>query len=243
MVGVHLMDSGWDVAAPGRDGHPDFRCEQDGSVVWVEATCATPGTDPMLASDADWISKGAYVPLDRILLRWTSAVDAKAKAGLRFRLNGVVGCDEGYVIAVNGALVGTANYGFGVSRLPYSVEATMGVGALQFSFDRETLDFTGSAHMARVSVSSMNRGSPISTMKFLNGEDTSTSAVAGFGLARTEAALLGLLVAHNPHAAVPLEAGLLGSTSREWTARWAGCHAGCQLWDIVEIALRNSVSN
>ncbi len=197
MVGRHLVACGYDVSSPTSTGMPDFRCSKGGTVTWVEATCATAGQDASLAPDAEWLLSGGYVPHDKILLRWTNALDQKIKQCAARRRSGSVAAGEGYLIAINGGAVGTANYGFGVSRLPYVVEASLAVGPLQFSYGREALAFRGAAHQARVHATK-GGSATVSTAAFYDRSNSGIAALLGIGSMRVEMAVLPLLVAHNP---------------------------------------------
>lgn len=236
MVGLHLLGCGWKVSAPRSDNHPDFRCQRGESVLWVEATCTTAGEDCNLAEEAAWRSAGGPIPFLSLQLRWTASIRAKVEAGRRYRSARVISPGEAYVIAVNGALLSAGDFGFGISRLPFVVESTMAVGPMQLAFDPETRAFQGLAHMPRVAIRTLVSDSPVPTGVFLDGSDTSTSAVAGFGLHRVEGSDLELLVAHNPHASAPLPDGVLGTLAREWRASLAGHDHGEVLWDILQTA-------
>ena len=136
MIGSHMLACGFDITCPDKDGRPDFRCVKDGQVTWIEATCITAGQDAALAPEADWICSSGYVPYDNISLRWTNALTAKIKQAEKHRVAGVISAKDSYVVAVNGGLIATANYGLGASQFPSVVEITMAVGPLKFSFDR-----------------------------------------------------------------------------------------------------------
>lgn len=234
MLGRHLVTCGYAVTVPQPDGFPDFRCERLGKVVWVEATCATAGEDPALAPLAPGFGQTGYIPIDNILLRWTAARDEKMRKGKEYRACGVIGPDEAYVIAINGAAIGAGTWGFGVSRLPHVVEITMAVGPLQYSLSRETLELMDVRHQNRILVSNRN-DKPVPTATFLRGDNPGLSALVGIGLSRVEQDLLPLLVIHNPFAAVSLPRGALGFDTREWVATLNRSDDDATHWDIVEL--------
>ena len=229
-----MLACGYDVISPIEDGRPDFRCEKDGHATWIEATCITSGQDSALAPDADWLCSCGYVPLDNILIRWANALDAKIKQAKAHRAAGIVSTNDSYIVAINGDAIAVGNYGFGVSQHPFVVETTMAMGALQFSFDRETLAFRGASHQVRVSTFKSNK-SPVSTTAFFDEENGGISALVGYASLRSEGAKLPLLVAHNPHAICPTAPGHLGSGTREWAAKFCRRNASAAYWEIAEI--------
>ena len=179
-------------------------------MTWIEATCITAGKDAALAPYADWLCSAGYVPHDNILFRWANALASKLKQAAAHRAAGVIAAEDSYVIAINGGLIATANYGLGVSGYPIVVEITMAVGALQFSFDRDTLAFLGAAHETRAATLKANK-SPVQTAIFFDETNAGISALIGFASLRSDGAKLPLLVAHNPHARNSILPGRIGS--------------------------------
>jgi len=233
MLGRHLLVCGYEVTSPHQDRHPDFRCVMNGLVLWVEATCITSGQDAALAPDADWLCSSGYVPHDKILLRWTNALNSKIKQAKAQRAAGIIDTGDAYVIAINGGLIAAGNYGFGASRRPFVVEATLAVGELQFSYDRKTLAFKGAEHRVRTHLLKENK-SPVPTTAFYDMKNAGISAVVGCGTLRVEASTLPLLVAHNPHADSPLAPNRLGPETQEWSAVLTGKDAEATYWEIRE---------
>ncbi len=234
MLGRHLLACGFDVSSPSQPGRPDFRCVRAGAVTWVEATCATPGQDVLLAPDADWLSSGGYVPLDSLFLRWTNALHQKIKQCAAHRRKGIVAPGEGYLIAINGGLIATANYGFGVSRHPFVVEATLAIGPLQHRYDRETLGFKGAEHLVRTHAVKEN-AAVVGTAVFFDKSNAAIGALLGCASLRVDGPTLPLLVAHNPLADCPFPTGLLGPGTREWAARLTGRDDNESFWEIAEV--------
>lgn len=234
MLGRHLLPCGYDVVSPLEEGRPDFRCEKQGRVLWVEATCITEGQDESLASHADWRCSSGYVPHDNILIRWASSLHAKIKQAEIHRGAGVIRPRESYVIAINGGAIATGNYGYGLSQLPYVVECTLAVGGLQFVYDRRTLALKQVAHQIRTHVVKSNK-SPVPTAVFFDQTHAGIAALIGCGSLRVEGASLELLVAHNPHAESPLPSGVLGCDTREWAARLTRRDDEMSDWKIEQI--------
>ena len=235
MVGRHMLACGYDVTSPAKDGQPDFRCSKDGHVTWVEAICITAGEDPALAPNADWLRSSGYVPHDNILLRWANALDAKIRQAQAHRAAGAIATKDSYLIAINGGLITAGNYGFGVSRYPFVVEITLAVGALQFSFDRETLALRSVSHQARTHTMKANK-SPVPTTAFLDRKNAGISALVGCGSIRVPNSELPLLVVHNPFAECPIPVGSLGTETREWVAKPSEQDSTTKIWKVEEVA-------
>ena len=234
MLGRHLVACGYDVLSPADAGMPDYRIIKSGSAAWVEATCAMAGQDPLLAPQAEWLCSSGFVPHDSILLRWTNALSQKIRQAEVRRRSGMIGPRESYVIAINGGAIGTANFGFGASNLPYVVEATLAVGPLRFNYDRQTMGFKGAAHDQRTMT---QKGmSAVPTAVFFDRSNRGIAAVAGIGLSRVEATMLPLLVAHNPNADCPFPTGQLGDGSREWAACLKSEDKSASYWEITEVS-------
>ena len=234
MLGRHLCSCGYGVISPSQEGWPDFRCEKQGRVMWVEATCIAEGDDQSLAPIADWRCSSGYVPHDNILIRWTNSIRTKIEQANTCRSAGVVSSGESYIIAINGGAIAVGNYGFGSSQLPYAVEATLGIGSLQFVYDRETLVFKMAEHKPRTHVRKHN-GADVPTTVFYDPKNAAISAVVGCGSFWTEQASLELLVAHNPYAKCPVPLGHLGCDNREWAAKFKeqDSHASC--WEVEQV--------
>src|ERR1700747_263978 len=98
-VARHLHEAGHPLTCLGKG--PDLRFEHEGLVIWVEAVAPQPEGLP-----GDWLapnwSGGKDFPHEKMLLRWTTALDAKWKKLIEYRNKGIVRPTDAYVIAVNG---------------------------------------------------------------------------------------------------------------------------------------------
>ena len=99
------------------------------------------------------------VPHKEILLRWTSAIRAKAvklvgsadgsvKGYLQTR---VVGPHDAYVIAVNGCQLrnGAISAHLGISHFPVAAEAVFPIGPYQLKIDKDSLTVVERGHQSR----------------------------------------------------------------------------------------------
>jgi hypothetical protein len=95
MLARHLKAQGHDLCYLGA-GHPDFRFEHQGKIIWVEAIAPEPQGLP-----SDWLTplvpgpiRVGNVPHNETLLRWTAAFQAKWRKLSEYRNNGVVGPED-----------------------------------------------------------------------------------------------------------------------------------------------------
>jgi len=197
---------------------PDFRIDADGRRTWIEVVTPTPSNIP-----AGWLGAADGVrdfPHQEILLRWTAAIKAKAEVLLGnadtagYLANGIVAPEDRYVIAVNGRLLrgydGAFDALFGISQLPFAVEATLAIGPLQVRFDRETLEAREPEHQQRFEIQKP-RGLPVPADTFLDAQFAPISAIWAtdvneFTLLDKHAAMV---VVHNPIAIHSVPVGML----------------------------------
>lgn len=198
---------------------PDFLVELGSRRLWIEVTCPEPtGVPP------DWlqIQSNAVTsfPHEAILLRWTSAIKAKADAflgssdgiKLGYLQKGLVSPDDIYVIAVNGCQMRHGPFPslHGISQFPYAAEAVFPIGPYQIQIDRASLKTVGSGHQNRQAIRNAN-GSPVLTHAFFDPRNRMVSAIwavdfTGFGaIGNNEPSAL----IHNPGAINPLPRGFL----------------------------------
>lgn len=237
-LGRHLIACGLSVTfAP--DGKPDFRFVHNGVVVWVEAVSPLPGPDlpqSWLKHDpAPPISEVGTVPHEAILLRWTTAFDAKARQGIKYRKNGVVRKNDAYVIAIDGNQLGKIPATHGLSRLPYIVEATLGVGPLAFRFSAESGKLEGVEQTPRLAIEKKN-GSPVLTEPFFRSDYAGVSAVLGSCARMFGEPILPVQIAYNPLAIVPLLSGVLGRDAEEYVATLCKEDEAGQEWEIKSLS-------
>jgi type I restriction enzyme S subunit len=157
-----------------------------------------------------------------ILLRWTSAIKAKAEQLLGDRKgtiqgylkDGIVGPDDAYVIAVNGCRLRSGPFPalLGISQFPFAAEAVFPIGPYQIQIDRETLKKVGDGHQHRPFVKNKN-GSDVPAYTFLDPYFAPISAIWAVDVNGTSAVggLEPMVVIHNPNATNPLPLKFLPS--------------------------------
>jgi type I restriction enzyme S subunit len=145
-----LKDSGNNLLPKIKRKGPDIGImSEDLSCIWVEATAATPGYGndriplPKLSGEM-WFR----VPEEQIVLRYTTAVDAKFKKYTQYRNENVISESEPYIIAVNGNKV---PYGWD-GEIPYIVQAVLpfGLPTCKFAWDTQEDTTTGYAYRPEI---------------------------------------------------------------------------------------------
>ncbi|MGE3348560.1 MAG: hypothetical protein AB7I35_14120 [Ramlibacter sp.] len=198
---------------------PDFLVLDGSRLVWIEVVCPEPVDVPQ-----QWLNPQEGVihfPHEQILLRWTSAIAAKAgrllgeSGGRRSYLDaGIVGPNDAYVIAVNGCRLRSGAFPalMGISQFPFAAEAVFPIGPYQLELDRDTFEVVSSGHQHRPSL--LNRNSAeVSVLTFLEPRFRPISAIwavdfnGGAAIGNSEPAV----VVHNPHALNRVPLGFLSA--------------------------------
>lgn len=198
---------------------PDFLVMDGSRKVWIEVICPEPISVP-----PDWLDPKAgeaiNFPHEAILLRWTSAIKAKAEMlvgsedGTRmgYLNSGVVDREDAYVIAVNGCQLRSGPFPalFGISQFPFAAEAVFPVGPYQLRIDRDTLKIVDRGHQHRPFVLNRNRAK-VPALVFLDPRFNAVSAIwaldlnGGSAIGNSEPSA----VVHNPNALNPVPMGFL----------------------------------
>ncbi|SRR6266511_2822640 len=158
---------------------PDIEIKSaDFSRIWVEAVAASPGTGedriplPKL-DDKMWFR----VPEDRIVLRYTTAIDAKYQKYMHYtdsEKGNVIEKSEPYVIAVNGSKV---PYAWDWDdEIPYIVQAVLPFGSPTVEINWDTPEKTTSGYEDRPEIKNV-KGEGIPTNIFLRKEYEGISGV------------------------------------------------------------------
>jgi hypothetical protein len=224
LFGHELLEAGLDVKPFRRHG-PDFLIEHQGGKTWIEVTCPEPEGIP-----ADWLehkpSQVSWLPHEKILLRWTSAIKEKAQQLLgspdRGRTGylgeGIVGPNDAYVIAINGRLLrGSFASIDGITQFPFAVEAVFPIGPWAIQIDRTSGEAVESGHQYRPFILKPN-GARVPADTFLDPAFKRVSAVIAADLDETSVhgRLNPIVLIHNPNAANPVPPKLLPAR-REYT--------------------------
>ncbi len=218
LVAGRLRDKNFGVRTTAGEG-PDLLVMNGTGRVWVEVVCPEP-----IHVSSEWLNpKPGHVvnfPHEEILLRWTSAIKAKAEALIGsedgrkkgYLSSGVVMPKDAYVIAVNGCRLRSGPFSalIGISQFPFAAEAVFPVGPYQLRIDSETLSVVDQCHQHRPYVLNKNRAD-VPTYTFLDPRFSPISAIwavdlnGGSTIGNSEPTA----VVHNPNATNPLPLGFL----------------------------------
>jgi type I restriction enzyme S subunit len=207
---------------------PDFLVMDGARKIWIEVVCPEPVDVPVEWRKPPTNGQGVTFPHVEIMLRWTSAIRSKTEklvgsddGGQKGYLSsGIVAPEDVYVIAVNGCRLrnGAFDAFYGISQLPFVVEAVFPVGPYQLAIDKQTLIAIDCGHQHRSFVRKQN-GSEVPLTMFLDPRFKAVSAVWAIDFNGVSA--IGNLepsaVVHNPFATNPLALGFL-SADHEYTA-------------------------
>jgi hypothetical protein len=178
LLAQHLHDQGHKLTCVG-DG-PDLCLEHGNVRVWIEAVCPEPKNLP-----ADWLKwpkpgevKVGTFPHEQILLRWTTAFDAKVSKLKTYLKKGTVLPTDAYIIAINGCQLGLTPGARGITQMPFGVETVFPIGPLQVSINRETKKIEGASISLRFSIVNHNNAA-IPTTPFVDPAYSGVSAVLG----------------------------------------------------------------
>ena len=101
-LGCTLMENGYKISH--KDEGPDFRIEDNGTVIWIEAVTATSG-DPSKPDSVPPLKYGITqdVPDKQMILRYRNAIQYKyCTKYFKYLKGSLVAKDDCYVIALNG---------------------------------------------------------------------------------------------------------------------------------------------
>lgn len=198
---------------------PDFLVMNGTQRVWIEVVCPEPMGIPI-----DWLdpTSGSRVgfPYEKILLRWTSAIKAKAEAligsadgkQVGYANSGLVAPGDAYVIAVNACRLRGGQFPalFGISQFPFAAEVAFAIGPYQIRIDRETLREIDRGHQHRPYVLNKNKAE-VPAYTFLDPRFSRISAIwavdldGGSAIGNSEP----MIVVHNPNATNRIPLGFL----------------------------------
>lgn len=166
-----LIHRGFEVKRVGHEG-PEFYFLCKGRRIWVEAIAPEPGTG---ADRVPEIQRGQCytVPTDKILLRYTHALDAKHKRYKAAVAKGIVQPGEQIVLAINSRGIPHAPNG---AEMPYVIKALLPFGALTYVVDTKTNKLTDSFHQHRSQLLKANTA-PVATTSFLDPRFSHFAAV------------------------------------------------------------------
>jgi len=199
-----------------RDGGPEFGIDLDGTRFWFDAIAPTAGSGPDAVPRLEYgKSEASRVPQEQIILRITSALDAKRAKWVKDLKSGRISAHDGYIVAINDRSIREAWLG---SDMPYVVKALYGFGDIAVSFDRKTLQVVEAKYLHRPTVSKVS-GTGISSQPFAARECPEISAVlySSVDAANFPRSLGGdFMILHNDRPTVPLGHGTLRFAREYW---------------------------
>ena len=134
-----LKKLGKEILPKKRRAGPDIEIENLDSRVWVEAVAATPGNSTNNPMPSEPIPSGKIsffrVPEEKIVLRYTTAIDEKVKKYRGYAGKNVIAINDPYVIAVNGHQVPLSRND--EDEIPYIVQAVLPFGLPFVNLDEE----------------------------------------------------------------------------------------------------------
>jgi type I restriction enzyme S subunit len=228
MLYRHLFALGYSlrniVKSSGQHG-PDFCFDHEGRTIWIEAVVPAPEGIP-----AEWLEpprigecRVKTMPPEQMLLRCTTAIDAKRNKLDEYRAKGIIAANDCTVVAVNICRLSDWDIdGNGISQLPLVMEAVFSIGPLDVPISRDGKPNGTARHMPRHSIKKEN-GTDISTGNFLDPLFANMGAVMQGHQKDLFEKTLDLSVIHNPLANNRLPTGLLGAR-KEFVAEEQGDH-------------------
>lgn len=159
------------------------------------------------------------IPDQKIIMRYTTAIAEKHRKLTAYRQGGIIADADAYVIAVNSYAL---SHCWAEPEVPRVLKAVFPIGALEFIFDRKTMQDLGTRHQFRPNVIKAS-GAPVSTEIFVNANYTGISAVLhSYANACTHGPLgVDFILIHNPMAAQALPRSLF-LDCREYVATPVG---------------------
>ena len=202
---VTMLKQGFTIEK-GKSKGPDFSINIGNRKIWIEAIVPTAGqTDSPDRVPEPIMFQANFTRVEKILLRYTSALSEKNKQYKKHCDNKIIAKDDLYIVAINSSQIPHASCG---STLPYHIQAFLPIGSPTVRINPKTLE-TSFSHQYREAIKKDN-GNSVSTNAFYDPEYSGISAVIHsiFDVARYCYGSTGwgsdFEVLHNPSATNPL---------------------------------------
>lgn len=231
LLAAHLKSIGIEIESS--DEGPDFKVNLNGQTTWIEAICPSPEGIPRQWLEPRSIRENPRVfnvPHQEMLLRWTSSLKEKkekllGRAVIDKKSNkkkwipgylekGIVSATDSYVIAISSSRLGfgTDLLHYGISQLPFAVEAAFPVGPIEIVFNKHSLEALEQRHSHRPTIKKPT-GAEVPTDSFLNSNYEHVSAILGSpaGVNAVCGDKSPIVVVHNPLAVNKLPTQVLGA--------------------------------
>lgn len=214
-LGVAFIDRGYELHRIKGAG-PEFGIDIDGKRYWLDAIAPKGGVGPDAVPQVEYGGRAARrVPEEQIILRITSALEAKRAKWQKDLQSGLVSERDGFIVAINDRAIRWAWLG---AEIPYVVKGLYGFGNLTMSFDKRTLEIVESKHERRPAILKAS-GTGISSQPFVARECPEVSAVlySSVDAANFPGALgADFMILHNYEPNVPLSLGTLRFAREYW---------------------------
>jgi hypothetical protein len=235
-LAVTLLRAGLEIRCPD-GGAPDVRVQhRDGRVLWIEATAPTGGVE----SNPDYVAHpparqpgdppAAYtVPIDRVTMRVSGALHAKAVQLRGYRERSIIGPEDEALVAINVNLIPHGVY----DAERYGLGATYGLGPQYIVIDRATGKAVDGGFEYRPELL-RSSGNAVDVAPFLGAgfEHVTGALVSGTNSANCPESLgLDFMLFPNPRAA-PVYTERQIAVGREW--RLAPDGEGYRVVEIIE---------
>jgi hypothetical protein len=201
-LAVTLNDRGFKLKRYGNEG-PEFYFENEGRKVWVEAVAPGPGEGEDRVPEISY-GEVQTVPTEKILLRFTNALDEKRIKYNKAVRKKIIAYDDLYILAINSRGIPHAPLG---NTLPFFVHAFLPFGNLTALIDTKTRKIVETFYQKRENIIKA-KGAAVSTTAFLDTEFSFVSAALHSGVdCANHPACLGedFIILHNHTTTHPLD--------------------------------------
>jgi len=157
-----LLERGFKIQRFDHEG-PEYFFMVENRRIWVEAIAPIAGVGDDKVPDIP-IEGISYSPAEKILMRFTHALNEKYKKYKIDLSKGIIKPEDYIILAINSRAIPGASFSI---DLPYYVKALLPIGNLHISVDLKTLDSSEPSYQYRDKIFKTN-GSSVATTSFLN---------------------------------------------------------------------------
>jgi hypothetical protein len=207
---------------PNEGKGPDLRVTlPTGRNLFIEATAPGPGTGQNQVSEPKPNKPGDFnvtfedIPVEKVLLRITSVLEAKFRTYKRYLQDKILQPDDSYVVAVN---PGRMTFARGEYDPPLIIQSLFAVGNLMVLFDHDDPALDETRYSIRHQINK-HSGASVRTSLFLDSTYCGLSAVIfsdAYPLSLRKPNGREFKLVHNPYARNPIERGLFKIGREYW---------------------------
>lgn len=202
-LAVTLLERDFDLKRHGNEG-PEFYAVVENKRLWFEAVAPGPGGGPDQVPPLEYDGQFHEFPTERILLRFTNALDEKRRRYCNALSKGIISEDDQYVLAINSrGIRHDAPY---EKTMPLFLQAFLPIGPLVVPFNVTTKQWEEALYQHRAAIAKLS-GSSVSTRTFLDEDAKFCSVVlhSGVDCANYPSRFGGdFAILHNPNARCPV---------------------------------------